>query len=423
MTWTPISKAYVYAMLGSTPRPLGVLAKRDDAFLFAYAESWLAAADAFSVDPLNLPLGTGTRSSRKMWGCFDDSTPDAWGRKVLFSTHRQKPSNEIEWLLATRGAGVGCLLFSASRSQLPTLNQYPDFADLAEMLRLADEIDRGEQPMHEDERLAKLLWHGSSMGGARPKITVWHEGREWIAKLMRRDDLFDQPRAEFASLGMARAAGIPVPEHQLHDVGGRSVLLLERFDRTPAGRQHYLSANALIAPERVRVGDPDSAISYLRLAEVIQKVSHRARDDMRDLYRRMAFNIAISNTDDHLKNHGFLRVDGNDYRLSPAFDLLPHPEQTAELALVAGRHGRAATFENALSAHERFGLSREEAHQVVAEVLDVTNHAAQWFREAGVRSLEVGMLAACCKRHGMTGSAPAQVMVNTTSFRSSSPKP
>ncbi|QLF94936.1 type II toxin-antitoxin system HipA family toxin [Pseudomonas sp. ABC1] len=378
---------------------MGVLAKDASGLRFAYAQSWLGSPDAFSVDPLNLPLSPGEKSASKLWGCFEDATPDNWGRKVLLATHRQAPANELEWLLASRGAGAGCLLFSASRHSVTAPVTVPSFSELEQLLELADEIDRGELPSHLDDTLAKLLVYGSSMGGARPKVTVRLGDRQYIAKLSRRDDLFNQPRAEFASLTMAKDAGIPTPGHQLRTVNGRTVLLIERFDRAGEHRRHYLSANALIAPDRMRQGDVEGSVSYLRLAAVIQKISQDAQADWHDLYRRMVFNIAIGNTDDHLKNHGFLHQGRDQYRLAPAFDILPHPDQTAELSLIVGTQGRAATFENALSLCERFGLSKAQAGQVIEEVKAVTLDAARYFQEAGLPPVEADILTAACSRH------------------------
>lgn len=411
MIWKPISKAYVFAALNGEPRPMGILAKDHSGLRFAYAQSWLSTPGAFSADPLNLPLSPGEKSARKLWGCFEDATPDSWGRKVLLATHRQAPANEIEWLLASRGAGSGCLLFSVSRHSVIPPVSVPSFSELEQLLELADEIDRGELPDHLDVALAKLLVYGSSMGGARPKVTVHLDGRQYIAKLARHDDLFNQPRAEFASLTMARHAGIHVPEHQLHTVSGRDVLLIERFDREGEHRRHYLSANALIAPDRMREGDVEGSVSYLRLAAVIQKISKDAQADLHDLFRRMVFNVAISNTDDHLKNHGFLHQGSDQYRLAPAFDLLPHPDQTADLALIAGAHGRAATFENTITMCERFGLSKVEASQIVEQVAGVTARAATYFQQVGMARLEVGILTAACSKPHQRVMSPADLGV------------
>lgn len=400
MSWTPISSAYVFASVEGENRPIGVIRKTDAGFEFGYAQSWLAFEEAFSVDPINLPLSPSKATSQHLWGCFVDATPDDWGRKVILATHKQAPANEIEWLLATRGTGVGCLSFSASRTTVLPHSPVPSFTELEQLLGMADEIDRGVVPEHLDDALAKLLTYGSSMGGARPKITVAHEGQEWIAKLSRRNDPFNHPRAEYASMAMAADAGIPVPETRLECVGDHAVLLVRRFDREDDQRAHYLSAYSLIAPQRMRPGDVEGPVSYLRLASVIKKISHDSQGDLRDLFRRMVFNIAIANTDDHLKNHGFLHLGSDRYMLSPAFDLIPHLGQTSAMALIVGRFGQEATFDNALSMCDRFGLTTSAAVEIVQEVATVASRAGSYFRDAGVAPLDAAILAAACNRPG-----------------------
>ncbi|MEB0079479.1 type II toxin-antitoxin system HipA family toxin [Pseudomonas sp. CCI3.2] len=395
--WTPIGNAFVFSgHAEGAPLPVGQIALQAKGFAFKYANSWLARPESFSIDPLNLPLTEQQSSSSKLWGAFEDSTPDNWGKKVLLATHKQHPQNEIEWLLASRGAGVGCLLFSASRHQLPALHESPPFESLERLLLAADHIDQGDyQP---SEEMAKLLEFGSSMGGARPKVTVHYREGEWIAKLGRRDDIFDQARAEFASLNMAEAAGIKVPEHELIEVAGRAVLLVKRFDRQQGGRSHYLSAYASINPHRMRVGDNDGPMSYLRIADVLKKTSADAFADLLDLYTRMAFNVLIGNTDDHLRNHGCLMTGANTYRLSPAFDVLPHPTEQGLQALIIGEQGRLSSLDNLLSAPERFGIQRDQARQIIIDLCQVTVHADQYFKDAGMSAQDTSILSKVCRR-------------------------
>lgn len=396
MSWQPIGDAFVFAQRHEgDARPVGHIAYRNGEFLFRYANSWLSRSDSFAIDPINLPLSDRQFASRRMWGCFDDATPDNWGRKVLLATHKHHPANDIEWLLATRGAGVGCLMFSASRNQLPKLNQPPAFEELEHLMSAAHEIDQGE--LIPDEALARLLWHGSSMGGARPKVTVKYKGGDWLAKLSRDGDLFNEPQAEYATLQMANAVGIETPEHELISFGNRTVLLVKRFDRGEGFRQHYLSANALINPQRMTVGDVEGPVSYLRLAEIIQKISSNAEADLLDLYRRMAFNVLVGNTDDHMRNHGFL-LGEKGYRLSPAFDLLPHPGSVSHQALIVGREGSASTLSNLVSMPHKFGIDVETAKGIVEELHEVTRNAADFFMQAEMSTLDISILSNCCRR-------------------------
>lgn len=397
MHWSPISRAYVFAHADSGQQLMGVLEKSNAGFRFDYSPGWLDSANRFSADPLNLPLSSAGYTSSRVWGCFDDATPESWGRKVFRAMHKQSPANEIEWLLSARGVGAGCLTFSAARSAALPAVEVPEFSALEQLIELAGDIDQGRPPAGLDDALVKLLASGSSMGGARPKVTVQLDGQQWIAKLSRRDDAFDQPLAEFASLSMAKDAGIPIPACQLFKLRGHTVLLVKRFDRNGERREHYLSAHSLIAPDRMREGDANGPVSYVRLAGVIQAISQNTQADLRDLYWRMVFNIAIVNTDDHLRNHGFLHQGANQFRLAPAFDLLPHPLQTAEQALVVGAHGRAATFENALSMCERFDLTRTAANTIINEVLSVTSQAETYFLRAGMSAPEAFMLASACR--------------------------
>ncbi|MEH6688774.1 MAG: HipA domain-containing protein [Halopseudomonas sabulinigri] len=394
--WTPISKAYVFTQLKGEYVAAGVLAESHSGFRFAYAQSWKTNPEAYSLDPLNLPLGDQEFSSRKCWGCLLDAGADNWGQRVLMATHRQVPANQIEWLISARGTGVGSVVISASRNQLPTMLAPPDFALVSEMMVQAEQLiqeGRVDEIAALPEHIQKALVYGSSMGGARPKFTVADDGSEWICKLSRSDDTFNQPIAEMASLNMATDCGLTVPRHKLHMVGGRSVLMIERFDRDKEGfKRHYLSSFALLNPNKAIDGDPEGVMSYIRIADVIGKVSAAPAADRKELFTRMVLNVAVGNTDDHLRNHGFLHVGGERYRLSPVFDVLPHPKQITQMALSIGRDGREASLENALSMHERFGLSRDEAIDAIDNVTRVTQNANQYFVDAGASKLEAGVL-------------------------------
>lgn len=395
-TWTPIGNAYVYSAHDGDPVPVGQLQMQGRGFAFQYANSWLGRPDAFAVDPLNLKLSDKIQTATRMWGAFQDATPDNWGKRVLLATKSQQPQNEIEWLLASRGAGAGCLMFSAARSKPPILNSPPSYDQLTLLLEAADHVDMGQNELPPE--LAKLIGYGSSMGGARPKVTVVRDGVEWIAKLSRRDDVFNQPRAEFATLQMARAAGIDTVDHELVEIEGKAVLLVKRFDRTDGAREHYLSALSLINEARVRVGDPDGPFSYLRIADVIRRTGEDARSDARQLFQRMALNVLAGNSDDHLKNHGMVRVSQTTYKMSPVFDVLPHPGEVSLQALVIGREGRTASITNLLSSCERFGVSHQQAVGIIRDVQDVLSESLQFYANAGMAMPEARALSAVCTR-------------------------
>lgn len=402
MPRTPISEIFLYVQdhQQKTYVPAGVL-KLDGKgrYQFGYAaRSWLANPQAFALDPLNLPLGDQIFQSDYLWACFEDAMPDHWGQRVILSLHSTRPMNRLEWLLAARGTGVGMLAASASRHHPPRFASTARFDDLEQLMLATQEIQQGvfDSSLHPPE-LLQLLQVGSSMGGARPKVTVAMDGREWIAKFSRLDDVFDQVKAEQACLEMARSAGCRVPEVLLKQVGGREVMMIERFDRLPDGvRLHYLSANALLNLHRIRPDDP--LLSYQHLSAQIQKISATTQQDQQELFRRMVINIMLGNTDDHLKNHGFLRGLKGKYQLSPLFDVLPHPAQLDMLALGAGVDGRAATLENALSQCQAFGLDRAEAVEVMVEVARVVADCESYFQAAGMSAVDCRMLTGICHR-------------------------
>jgi serine/threonine-protein kinase HipA len=385
MPSTPISKTYVFMRIAGHDTPVGILDLSAGTYRFAYAKSWLGNSDAFAIDPLNLPLGTNTFESRKLWLCFEDAGPDRWGKRVTLSLHSQAPGNAIEWLIASRGAGVGALRFSAALSKVLPDVPVPVYEDLKSLMEMADAIESGDVDVGGmDPRLAKALWHGSSMGGARPKVVVSKDGVQWIAKLGSRTDTFDQVKAESAFLQMAKDCGMFVETLQQDIVGGKPVLLVRRFDRVDQNPVHYLSANALINLHRLNPGDINSRASYGEIALIIRKISASPRADLAELYRRMAFNVLIGNTDDHLKNHGFLHEGKGQYRLSPAFDILPHPAQMSQNSLIVGDYGYESSLRNLLSNTLAYGLNSDEAKAIINNQINVLRLQDRYYDEVGL---------------------------------------
>lgn len=403
MTWKPMTHAYVFTTLFGNPIPVGVVQQQDGLFSFGYAKSWLSRPDAYPLDPLNLPLVPEVFESRRLFGPLADSLPDNWGQKVILATHKQQPANDIEWLLATRGRGVGALAYSASRARVGANSYPPELADLERVLAVMGDIE-ASRPVTDPE-LLHLVKYGSSFGGARPKTVIRAYGREWLAKLTRSDDTFDQVGAEGASLAMARDAGIVVPDFHVEMVAGQPVLLVERFDRSDgAATGHYLSAESVLSMRKIRETDFRGNYSYQGLSAIIQKISEAPRDDQKELFRRMAFNVAIGNTDDHLKNHGFMYRPERGWRLAPGFDLLPHPGQTAEHAIGIGTAGRRSTLENALSRVGSFQLGESECLDILEQVLAVTSKAETYFADYGVPEGDARVLVSICRdRLGQAG--------------------
>jgi serine/threonine-protein kinase HipA len=148
----------------------------------------------------------------------------------------------------------------------------------------------------------------------------------------------------------------------------------------------------------VKVGDPDGPFSYLRIADVIRRTGEDARSDAKQLFERMALNVLAGNSDDHLRNHGFIRVSQTTYKLSPVFDVLPHPGEVSLQALVVGREGRSASITNLLSSCERFGIAHDEAVGMIRDIQDVLNESPQFYANAGMEIPEARALSAVCTR-------------------------
>ncbi|MPS77679.1 MAG: type II toxin-antitoxin system HipA family toxin [Achromobacter sp.] len=381
---------------------------------FTYVQSYVNDPRAFALDPLNLPLIDAkttfrTESRYETLGAIFDAAPDAWGRNVMRVDKAGARVTEDEVLLRGRGMGVGALFFSA-RLLTPNMRKtyrLPEVSQLESLADLLTDIDQGVKPKGLYRDILGSSW---DIGGARPKTIVRDEaGEMWIAKFPRRGDSYDRQRVEFANLQMARAIGLTVPEIRLTETHLGAVLLTHRFDREllPAGqggasvvaRRHFLSGASLISPP-VRIGKRDldgpegsATYSYARLADVTRRISSNPVQDLKELYARMILNVAVHNTDDHLKNVGFLKDEGaHTYRLSPLFDVVTQ-EGSARHYLHIGAQGRDSTFENCLTHYRRFGLRSEAAARSILDaVRDVVADRRAYYLAAGMAPEEISMV-------------------------------
>jgi serine/threonine-protein kinase HipA len=350
---------------------------------FAYASSYLGRPGAYALDP-GLPLVGGqqqTRAGQKMFGAFSDCAPDRWGRTLVDRAERRSATDagrtersfgEIDYLLGARDdMRQGALRFreptdgtflAAPQTGVPTLVKLPD------LLAAAERAER-EEPVEAD--LALLLNGGSSLGGARPKAHVIGErGRPAIAKFPSPSaDSWDVMRWEAVALDLAAAAGIKVPSSQLLTTSGRAILIVERFDRTEQGnRLGYMSAMSML-----ETSDGDRG-SYLEIADAIERESPDPVADLTELWRRIAFGILISNTDDHLRNHGFLRHTSGGWSLAPAFDLNPDPAIGPKvLSTAIDFENREARLDTLLAVAPEFRLDPPAANKILGEVAGATS--------------------------------------------------
>ncbi|MCU0698722.1 MAG: type II toxin-antitoxin system HipA family toxin [Myxococcaceae bacterium] len=367
-----------------------------------YGRRYLARADAVPLDPFELPLSERRFETVRLggfFGCLRDSSPDFWGRRVI-ERHVPAPLDELDLLLHAPDDRAGALSFGLGPEPPPPLRRFNRTVSLERIQRAADAVLAEPTSVRDDSaqsQTREFLLIGTSMGGARPKAVIEHEGALWLAKFNLPSDRWNMARVEAAMLRLARACGITTPDSQVRGVGGRDVLLVRRFDResTSAGyrRARMLSGLTLLgADEDVTRRD---RWSYLELAEVLRRLSADPSKDSEQLFRRMVFNALTSNTDDHPRNHAAIAWDET-WRLSPAYDLVPQPAVSLDrrdLALTVGSLGRWANAKNLVSEAQRFLLSAERAQQLVDELETVVRR--RWyptFRAAGVTPAEAELL-------------------------------
>lgn len=336
-----MKRLYVWVRLpDGTPRLVGELGTTEPTGSgrfeaeFEYSAQWCTDPDAFPLDPLSLPLQPPGRRFRAEQfhpplSVFDDSLPDDWGRRLLAKSLSLdgRTSSPPEMLLALQGGGPGALMFSDTPSQ-PRPAATPPTQSLSSLLSAAARFEAGT--LSPGDEFRRLLEGSSRAGGARPKALVHDDEGEWLAKFpsRSRDGIFDVVGLEATCLSLAGQAGLVVPDMRLQSVGRRRVLLVRRFDVTErGGRTHMISMRTLCG-ERPGV----YVTSYTDLALVLRKYSSSPAEDIAKLFRHMAFNAAIGNVDDHLKNFWMLNVPSG-YRLAPAFDLVPDVTEQREHTL------------------------------------------------------------------------------------------
>ena len=261
----------------------------------------------------------------------------------------------------------GPFLASNSPSRIPPLVELPRLLQATQ--RVIGETDS-------DEDLRLLLAPGSSLGGARPKASVRErDGTLAIAKFPHKDDDIDIEKWEVVALSLARKAGIRVPQWRVETVAGRAVLVLARFDRVGGSRIPFLSAMSMLGAV------DNESHSYMEMVDALRRYGADPLADTVELWRRMVFNVLVSNTDDHLRNHGFLYEHGAGWRLSPAYDLNPVPIDVRPrvLSLAITLDDATANLGLAFEIADYFGVRETEARRIAGEVGLAVSH---WRREA-----------------------------------------
>lgn len=343
---------------------------------FEYDDRWLANPERFALEPaLSLTAGA-FHSGGTVFGSIGDSAPDRWGRVLMrrAESQRARTTNETprtlgepDYLLGvTDEARQGALRFSV-HDEGPFLapSEGRTIPPLIELPRLLSATERYLDDRENPDDLRLLLAPGSSLGGARPKASVRdHDQHLAIAKFPSRFDEENVVVWEAVALELAAKSGLTLPDSRLLEISGKRVLLTRRFDRSGDGRVPFLSAMSMLG-----AADNDQR-SYLEIADAIRRYGAKPTVDLAQLWRRIVFNILVSNTDDHLRNHGFLYERGKGWRLSPAYDLNPVPveQKPRILSTSVTLDDPTASLELALSVARDFRLADEDARTIVRQV-------------------------------------------------------
>ena len=375
-----MNKLYVFIYLPNeiTATPAGI---------FEYDEKSLVGSFSYGrkyIEKYNTPVSTDlpisklektTQEFNGLFGSFRDAVPDYWGRTVYASLNKKpiETITEHELLLSGGASRIGNLDFRVFLDSPEPVLSLPQYSSLEGLVDAAHRIQSGEEV---EKAYRQLLEQGTSMGGMRPKCTIEDTNKLWIAKFPSRGDQYSNALIEASIMKIAKISGITVPLIRTESINGKDIFLIERFDRKfehgGYTRKGFFSCLSALGKHEI-----DRGFGYPDLAEFLRKKGDTKGAS--ELFKRMLFNIAVRNTDDHGRNHGIIFSE-NDFKLSPVYDITPTASKKGlstefDLALEVGTQGRLATIQNAFSLHERFGLTGNEA---VQSLEDVTNALSNW---------------------------------------------
>lgn len=375
-----------------TPKCVGILsahqAKGRKAFGFEYDPDWIRSKRQLLLDPdIGWFPGPQFPNGKENFGVFLDAMPDRWGRTLLKrraaqiareAGQRVPTLYDIDFLLGVQDESrMGGLRFKLDPNG-PFLNDgavhpVPPISSIRELQHAASIIESDVDDKAIKKWLAILVAPGSSLGGARPKANVLDvQGNPWIAKFPSQNDSLDKGAWEFLLYKLALDAGVVMAASKILKVSGnRHTFLTKRFDRVGGERVHFASAMTMTGNNEDTLKEHPA--SYLDLAEFIRFSGSNIKADLQQLWRRIVFHIAVSNTDDHLRNHGFL-LSSTGWNLAPAYDLNPSNDKDG-LALNIDMDNNALDFQLAMSTGQYFQLNNKEMLDILEQVKKVVS---QW---------------------------------------------
>ncbi|PRD15227.1 type II toxin-antitoxin system HipA family toxin [Pantoea coffeiphila] len=371
-------RAYVWIWLTGATQPIvaGVLTRDGNRFIFNYGRSYLEREDAIPVYEPELPLVQGAifpATGLQQASALRDAAPDAWGRRVILNRlmgaqSRDADSNrldELTYLLESGSDRIGGLDFQRSATEyVPRVSQS---ASLEELMQAASMVESGIPLTPE---LEQALFHGTSLGGARPKAMIESGEHKFIAKFSSSTDTYNVVKAEYVAMRLASLAGLNVAPVLIRHTAGKDVILIERFDRIRSHegwqRRLMVSALTLFGLDEMMA----RYASYEELTDIIRQRFDAPKEALRELFSRLVFNIICGNTDDHARNHAAF-WDGKNLSLTPAYDICPQGRsgnEATQAMLIAGEN-RMSNLAVCLSAAVKFLLSEQEAIEIITHCI------------------------------------------------------
>jgi serine/threonine-protein kinase HipA len=398
--------AYVWIWLPQETKPVvaGLLEADGGTILFNYGKSYLDRANSNqSVIPIyepELPLNPGKLpllNGLSMPSCIRDAAPDAWGRRVIINKKLGRKGaatdttelGELTYLLESGSDRIGALDFQRSAKEY-----IPRAANNVSMEGLVESAERVEQGIPLTAELDQALFHGSSIGGARPKALIQDQDRKYVAKFSSSTDLYSVVKAEFIAMRLAALTGMNVAPVQMAKAANRDVLLIDRFDRLPQGneweRRAMVSALTLFGLDDMMA----RYASYETMAEIIRHRFTDPRGTLRELFSRLVFNILCGNTDDHARNHAAF-WNGRELTLTPAYDICPQGRtgNEASQAMLISGNNNLSQLKTCLETAHHFLLSAEDARAIFTHLIEtIEQHWDSVCDEAEISGVDKNLL-------------------------------
>ena len=364
-------EAYVWIWLPEATEPIvaGLLSRQDSTLVFNYGKSYLERTNAIPIYEPELPLKSGLLpllNDLSMPNCIRDASPDAWGRRVLLyrsgsTVGGQLEPDELICLLESGSDRIGALDFQLSPTEyVPRQGAH---ASLEELMEAAQRVQEG---LPISKALDQALQHGTSIGGARPKVMIESGDKKYIAKFSSSTDVYNVVKAEYIAMRLAKLVGIDAAPVKLEKAMGKDVLFVERFDRvkTANGWQRKSMVSALTI---LGLGEMQARYaSYEDLAEIVRSRFTESGKTLRELFSRIVFNILCGNTDDHARNHAAF-WDGSYLTLTQAYDICPQSRtgnEASQAMLIIGQK-RMSKLSVCVEAAHKFQLSSNEAQKII----------------------------------------------------------